>query len=278
MLPTGRFSVSATGGVINLDGNITTTADLITLNSSTVLLGDQTLTSAGGNININNIINGGQILTLNAGAGNVTFASAAIIGGTTGLTGLQVTGTTINLNSTTLTVDGGAGGNTITFTGATVLGANVTIDTDGTSDNNVNFAGTVNADNATTQNRTLTVTSGTGTATFGGILGATGALADLDVTAATINLNTTGMTVDDQGGNTVTFTGAAVLGANVAIDTDGTSDNNISFTSSINADDATANDRTLTLASGDRDGHIRWGGRHDAGTGRSGCDGRHDQP
>jgi filamentous hemagglutinin family protein len=246
----GAVSVSATGGVINLDGNITTTADLITLNSSTVLLGDQTLTSAGGNININNIINGGQILTLNAGAGNVTFASAAIIGGTTGLTGLEVTGTTINLNSTTLTVDGGAGGNTITFTGATVLGANVTIDTDGTSDNNVNFAGTVNADNATTQNRTLTVTSGTGTATFGGILGASGALADLDVTAATINLNTTGITVNDQGGNTATFTGAAVLGANVTINTDGAVDNNVNFTSTINADNATTQNRTLTVTAG----------------------------
>lgn len=246
----GSVSVSATGGVINLDGNITTTADLITLNSSTVLLGDQTLTSAGGNININNIINGGQILTLDAGAGNVTFASAAILGGTTGLTGLQVTGTTINLNSTTLTVDGGAGGNTITFTGATVLGANVTIDTDGVSDNNVNFAGTVNADNATTQNRTLTVTSGTGTATFGGILGASGALADLDVAAATINLNTTGITVNDQGGNTATFTGAAVLGANVTINTDGAVDNNVNFTSTINADNATTQDRTLTVTAG----------------------------
>ena len=246
----GAVSVSATGGVINLDGNITTTADLITLNSSTVLLGDQTLTSAGGNININNIINGGQILTLNAGAGNVTFASAAIIGGTTGLTGLQVTGTTINLNSTTLTVDGGAGGNTITFTGATVLGANVTIDTDGASDNNVNFAGTVNADNATTQNRALTVTSGTGTVTFGGILGATGALSDLDVTAATINLNTTGITVNDQGGNTATFAGAAVLGANVTINTDGAVDNNVNFTSTINADNATTQNRTLTVTAG----------------------------
>jgi filamentous hemagglutinin family protein len=246
----GAVSVSATGGVINLDGNITTTADLITLDSSTVLLGDQTLTSAGGNININNIINGGQTLTVNAGAGNVTFASAAIIGGTTGLTGLQVTGTTINLNSTALTVDGGAGGNTITFTGATVLGANVTIDTDGTSDNNVNFAGTVNADNATTQNRTLTVTSGTGTATFGGILGATEALADLDVTAATINLNTTGITVNDQGGNTATFTGDAVLGANVTINTDGAVDNNVNFTSTINADNATTQNRTLTVTAG----------------------------
>jgi hypothetical protein len=250
ILADGAVTLSAAGGVINLDGNITTTADAITLNSSTVLLGDQILTSAGGNININNIINGGQILTLNAGAGNVTFASAAILGGTTGLTGLLVTGTTINLNSTTLTVDGGGGGNTITFTGATVLGANVTIDTDGTSDNNLSFVGTVNADDATANNRTLTVTAGSGTTTFGGIVGATQALADLDVTAATINLNTTGITVDDQGGNTVTLTGATVLGANVTIDTDGTSDNNLSFVGTVNADNATANNRTLTVTAG----------------------------
>ncbi|NBT90797.1 MAG: S-layer family protein, partial [Verrucomicrobia bacterium] len=236
--------------MINLDGNITTTADAITLNSSMVLLGDQSLNSAGGNISINNIINGGQVLTLDAGAGSVIFSSAAVLGGTTPLSGLVVTGGTINLNSTSLRIDGGAGGNTISFTGATVLGANVNVDTDGTNDNNVNFAGTLNADSAATQNRTLTITSGTGTVTFGGVVGGAQALADLDVTAATINLNTTGITVDDQGGNTVTFTGAAVLGANVAIDTDGTGDNNINFTSTINADNAAAQNRTLAIAAG----------------------------
>jgi len=245
----GTVTLAATTGNINLSGDITTTGDAINLNSSTLLGANVTLSSTNGNISINNTVNNGQVLTLNAGVGTVTFATSAVVGGVSSLNGLLVTGGTINLNSTTLTVDGG-GGNTITFTGATVLGANVTIDTDGTSDNNVNFAGTVNADNATTQNRTLTVTSGTGTATFGGILGATGALADLDVTAATINLNTTGITVNDQGGNTATFTGAAVLGANVTINTDGAVDNNVNFTSTINADNATTQDRTLTVTAG----------------------------
>ncbi|MBI2987482.1 MAG: hypothetical protein HYY45_12015, partial [Deltaproteobacteria bacterium] len=105
---------------------------------------------------------------------------------------------------------------------------------------------TINADDATANDRTLTITAGTGTVTFGGNIGTTQALADLDVTAATINLAGATVQVDDQGGNTATFTGAVVLQNNVTIDTDGAADNSLSFTSTINADDATANDRTLT--------------------------------
>ncbi|MBI2987483.1 MAG: hypothetical protein HYY45_12020, partial [Deltaproteobacteria bacterium] len=175
------------------------------------------------------------------------------------LADLDVTAATINLNSTGITVDDGAGGATATLTGAVVLGANVTIDTDGAADNSLTFTSTINADDATANDRTLTITAGTGTVTFGGIVGGTQALADLDVTAATINLNSTGITVDDgAGGATATFTGAVVLGANVAIDTDGTNDNSLSFTSTINADDATANNRTLTITAGT--GTVTFGG------------------
>ena len=37
------------------------------------------------------------------------------------------------------------GGNTVTLTGPVTLGQNLTVNTDGAVDNNVNFAGTVNA-------------------------------------------------------------------------------------------------------------------------------------
>ena len=58
------------------------------------------------------------------------------------------------------------------------------------------------------------------TVTFSGVVGGTGSLADLDVTATTINLNAD-LTVSDVGANTATFTGAVMFGANVTIDTDG---------------------------------------------------------
>src|SRR6185295_7332496 len=140
------------------------------------------------------------------------------------------------------------GGNTATFTGAVVLGNNVTIDTDGAADNSVSFTSAVRADDSSVNDRTLTITADGGTVTLGGNVGAgvNGSLADLDVTASTINLNGGTVRVDDQGGNTATLTGAVVLGANVTIDTDGAPDNTLSFSSTIDAD-AAANNRTLTI-------------------------------
>ncbi len=126
------------------------------------------------------------------------------------------------------------------------IGGGVTLDTS-EENGDVVFNGTINADNAAANNRTLTVNAGTGTVTFDGAIGNTQALADLDVTAATINLNSPTVTVDDQGGNTLTFTGAVVLGANVAIDTDGASDNSVLFDGIINADVA---GRNLTVIAG----------------------------
>jgi hypothetical protein len=80
----------------------------------------------------------------------------------------------------------GPGSATSTFSGGVELLANLTVNADGANDNNVNFAATIDADNAATQNRTLTVTAGAGTVTFGDLVGNNQPLADLDVTAATI--------------------------------------------------------------------------------------------
>ena len=55
----------------------------------------------------------------------------------------------------------------------------------------MSFASTINAINNAASDRALTITAGTGIVTFGGNIGAgaNGALADLDVSAATINVN-----------------------------------------------------------------------------------------
>jgi hypothetical protein len=257
---TALITIGGGGAAVTLD-----TSDVggdITLNGPVVLAADNvtiTTGSGAGNIQFGDTINAdnaaanNRTLTITAGTGTVTFDGA--IGSTQALADLDITAGTINLNNPTVTVND-QGGNTVTFTGAVVLGANVAINTDGAADNSLEFntaASTINADNAAANNRTLTITAGTGTVTFDGAIGSTQALADLDITAGTINLNNPTVTVNDQGGNTVTFTGAVVLGANVAINTDGAADNSLEFNtaaSTINADNAAANNRTLTITAG----------------------------
>ena len=249
-------AVNLTGATgINLNANVNAGAGAVDLNNA-VVLGANTVTITGvgitfdSTINADDAANQNRTLVVQGGAGAVTFSGN--VGASQALADLDVTGATINLNAGTVQVDD-QGGNTATFTGAVVLGANVTVDTDGTTDNNVNFTSTINADNAATQNRTLAVTAGTGTATFGGAVGATQSLADLDVTAATINVNGATVQVDDDfddgAGNTVTLTGAVVLGANVAVDTDGVTDNAVNFTSTV-ARDGTARDLTISAGGG----------------------------
>ena len=279
--------ITAGGDIVTFGGNVgvsqaladfDVTAATINLNAATFILddgaaGERTFTGAvvlGANvtidtngtadsainfdtaattINADNAAND-RTLTLDAGTGIVSFDG--LVGGGAALADLDVTATTINLNAATFTIDAG-GGATVTLTGAVVLGAaSLTIDTDGTNDNNLTFTSTINADNIS-NNRTLTITAGTGTVTFGGNVGATAELADFDVTAATINLNAATFRVDDVGGQTVTLTGAVVLGVNtVTIDTDGALvDNNLTFTSTIDADDAAGQNRTLVITAGD---------------------------
>jgi len=159
---------------------------------------------------------------------------------------------TIGAGGSAVTLDTSDTGGDITFAGPVVLADNVTITT-GSGAGNILFSDTINADNAAANNRTLTITAGTGSVTFEGAIGNTQALADLDVTAGTVNLNHPTVTVNDQGGNTVTFTGPVVLGANVTINTDGAADNSLEFNtaaSTINADNAAANNRTLTITAG----------------------------
>jgi hypothetical protein len=252
--PTINFGTGT--GISLAGGNLifgVTEAGNVVLNDSVVLSTGGGNVVFSGTINADNAAANNRTLTVTAGTGTVAFEGA--IGNTQELADLDVTAAAIDLNSTLVKVDD-QGGNTVTFTGPVVLTANVTIDTDGAADNSVLFdtaASTINADNALANNRTLTVTAGTGTVAFEGSIGNTQALADLDVTAATIDLNSPLVKIDDQGGNTVTFTGPVVLTDNVTIDTDGAADNSVLFdtaASTINADNAAANNRTLTMTAG----------------------------
>ena len=72
----GAFAQDGAGGV-SLAGNIATTGDVISFASAVTLIGTTTLNSAGGDITFADTIDGGQNLSLAAGAGDIAFQAAA---------------------------------------------------------------------------------------------------------------------------------------------------------------------------------------------------------
>jgi autotransporter-associated beta strand protein len=194
-------------------------------------------------------------LTVNGEDGTadvITQGGSLSLGSATSAGNLSYTAETINVRAN-ISTDAVADAGSVTLTGPVVLGANVTIDTDaGTSDGDVTFSSSVNADNAATQNRKLTVNAGAGTVLFSGAIGTAGggALADLDVTAGLIRLAGGSVQADDQGGNTVTFTGATRLDADTSIDTDGVADNHITFAGAVDGVAAGAQSFTANAGTG----------------------------
>ena len=138
---------------------------------------------------------GVQGLTVNAGAGAVTFG--ATVGGSKALANLLVTGTgsaTLDSNVSTTGAQ--------SYGGAVTLGATDTLTTTNSA---VDFAGTVDAATAGTQG--LTVAAGAGAVTFGSAVGGSKALASLLVTG-------TGPTTLD---GSVTTTGTQSYGGPVTL-------------------------------------------------------------
>ena len=165
----------------------------------------------------------------------VNLNTSLTLGSATSTGNVDIDVENINLNASSIATDQGVNAGAVTLNGTIWLGANVVIDADAaTTDGNVTFNGSVNADNAATQNRTLTVTAGSGTVQFTSTLGATQALADFDATGALIRLGGN-MTVNDgAGGQTVTFAAPVQLDASVTLNTDGVNDNHVAFTSTVN--------------------------------------------
>lgn len=201
----GAVTLTA-GSRISTSGDITTTGDVITFSSPTVLAGSVSLDTTSGvalgaNILMNGTINGPFGLTLDAGTDGVATL-AGIMGGTQALSDLDITASKILLNGASYRVDEtGAGPQTLNLTGATILGSDVVIDTDGTlADNSIIFSSTVNSDSTA---RALTITAGLGDLTFGGAVGAT-QLASLTVNSS--GILTTGSTVSVAGAGAILLT------------------------------------------------------------------------
>mgnify|MGYP003345648720 CR=1 FL=1 len=101
-------------------------------------------------------------------AGTVNLPSVTTTDG-----GISVTGTTINLNGSSLKTDTAATAGALSLSGNVVLKSNVTLDTDAaTTDADITVSGTVLAD-AVGNDRTLTLTAGTGTVDLQSAVGGT---------------------------------------------------------------------------------------------------------
>ncbi|MDO8472146.1 MAG: hypothetical protein Q7S64_03315, partial [bacterium] len=192
-----------------------------------------TLTS-GGNSTYNISGNWNNTSTFTASTSTVTFNGSVAQTITAG-------GSSFNL----VTFNNSSGSDPdINYTGALTIDSNVTLSnatkiasTDNTA---ITITGTINGANV------LTINSGSGAVTLGGIIGGATPITSLASTGSgAVAINTTGITTRDVASNNVSFTGAVTLGANLTITTDNTTnDGTITFSSTINGA------QTLTLANG----------------------------
>ncbi len=210
---TGNQTYTGSGG-ITLDGNLTTAGGNIAVNNAATLGADTALATSGGNINFTNTINGAHSLTATAGAGSIVLGGA--VGAATKLTSINASGVALTLNGVQTT--GGqiyTGPATIqgtfvnqtgtaSFANNVTLGADTTFADNGTS-GNLNIGGTVNGAHV------LTVNTGTGAATFTGDVGTGTALTAFNASGNTGVQNVTTSGLQSYSGNT-TFNGTETAG------------------------------------------------------------------
>ena len=227
-------ALSYTGSTaINVDGNITTSGGIVTLTGPVTIAGNPTFdttnaggTPAGANISFSSTLNGATALTLRAGTAGVVFFAGAV-GGTTPLTNLVFTSANAIQIGSNITV---SGANPLVFPDPVSLTGTSNI----TSNNaNITFGSTLNGAQA------LTLTAGTGTVAFNGIVGGTAPLTNLTFASAALI----------QIGNNITVSGANPLVFSSPVSLTGTSNitsnnANITFGSTLNGAQA------LTLTAG----------------------------
>jgi len=194
-----------------------------------------------------------RALNIDAGTGTVFLQSDVGFVVNTALADLDIAAGLIRLGGRLSISDVGAGLQTVTFSGPVQMEGplNQAINAPG---HNVTFLGTVNADNAATQNRALIVVATSGTIWVQSAIGNLQPLSDLLLNAFTGVVRLGGnITANDDGvSGTVNVIAPLIqLDANIVINTDGASaDKNVLFQGAVNADDAASQDRTLTINAG----------------------------
>ncbi|QDT63214.1 hypothetical protein [Calycomorphotria hydatis] len=249
-----------TGNIILSGGSVTTSDDTITFDGTVRLDANATINSGAGagdvifndTINADDSTSNDRALTVTAGLGTVLFTSAIGTGTNGQLADLDVTAALTRFGGNVQLDDNDATAATAAINSAVQLDANVTFDLNKATgtDNSISFTGAVNADDSSTQDRTLTVDAGTGTVTFGSTVGtgANGALADLDVTAGTTNFGGN-VTVNDGAAAEVSLQSNVILTSDVTFLLAGTNDHSLNVTGTID-DDVAAATRTLIVNAG----------------------------
>lgn len=239
----GAGDIAVTGTLISLNGNVTGTE--ATLTGPVKLLRNITIDGGAGDVTFTSTVNSDSASTLRSltvagtGASNVIFGST--VGATFPLASLAVTTTGTGTTTLTGNITTGSGAG-VSFADDVELAANTVITT---SNANVTFSGLV--DSPTTA-RFLTVVTGTGTASFLSDVGATDKLAAVTVTSSKITL--AGDFTTKTGANVV-LTGATTLNGDVTITTDSTTDGNVTLNGSIDSlRGATAKKLTIVAGTG----------------------------
>lgn len=194
-------------GLINLNADVTSNNQNLTFGN--IFLGNNVTISTGaglGDLTFNGTINGTQNLTTNSGTGNTVFNG--IVGGTNPLQNIAITTQNLDIKSQINTTNNGTF--TLTNTGNFNLNAPLNLDgnftQNGTGNNFLNFDILTTNDNISFAsnvilNKTLNLTTGTGTLSFGGALN----LGNNPQTFTTGELNFNGGNNSVTGTNTLTI-------------------------------------------------------------------------
>ncbi len=274
------------GGVITLNGNITTRSGDLTFMNNVALAGnsvlDTTNTTAGANVTFTNIgtLDGTFDLSVTAGVGSIR--ADGVIGGTTALGALTLTGnggvtlngiggagagaTTVAVTSTAgMLLNGGTYRNSAaqTYTGDVTLGANTTMTSTGAG-SAISVTGAMDSDGTA---RSLAITSTNGAISLSGAIGTKSTLTTLTLDAGTsaigiesvgnVTAGTTGaLSLTGSGGITLngavyhtggtqTYSNPVTLGASTSLQTTNAA---ITFASTINA--TSSGTQALTISAG----------------------------
>jgi hypothetical protein len=273
-LNVGSLTTNA-GGTSVLNGSTITSVGAVAFNDAVTLGTDLTIATTNATVLFNGTVNSADAtardLTVNAGSGNVRFASTMGNAQALDVVTLNSTGDTRldgSLNVGSLTTNAGGtsllNGGSITSVGAVTLNDNVTMGADltiATTNANVLFGATVNSADATA--RDLTVNAGSGNIRFASTVGATQALdvVELNSTGDTRledSLNVGSLTTNTGGtsllnGSTITSVGAVTFNDAVTLGTDltiTTTNAAVLFNGTVNSVDATARDLTVNAGSG----------------------------
>lgn len=279
----------AVGGLVTLNGTITTTNAAITLGNvtlgSTVIL-DSNATTAAGTISVGTVTSGATTHAFTAdattsgavslgaigvaGGGAATPASVTVSGSTLTLANVYSHGAQAYTGATSITLNGTeyqtltntAGAESLTFNGNILLGQNVAMSTIGLdSSDSIEFNGTVN-DDAGSSDHTLTLDAGAGSVSFTGIIG--GTTAPLGVTVsdaasvdfgAAVRLGSSGLvitaTTSDFAGNVLTDIGDSTTAGPVTISGNMTTSGAVTIdTNATTTDGAFSVSGTLTATAG----------------------------